>query len=134
MTPKRSRDSLKQAQSRNVLGMEFLPYWVLKLRINARLGQNLWIQLSSASTLASTQEESGVGVLMDHFWFCLPHQSARPKVMHPDTQQPLHHKDKTSQPQCQRVDSQPVDPSTDSSPLPRPFWDSLIKWKRWLIK
>ncbi len=43
---------------------------------------------------------------MDHFWFSLRNQSARPEMVHPDTQQPRHHKGKTSQPQCQRMDSQ----------------------------
>lgn len=60
------------------------------------------------------------------------------KTTHPDTQQqPLRYKDKTSRPQCQRVDNQLGDQSPNSSaftllfPLSHPFWDSLIKYKRW---
>lgn len=67
-------------------------------------------------------------------------QSATPinlKMMHPATQQPLRREDKTPQPRCRRVDNQLVDQSPNSSfpfALPRlaPFWDSLIKPKRWL--
>ncbi len=61
---------------------------------------------------------SGVKVLMDHLRFSLRHPSARPKMMHPDTQQPRHHEDKTSQPQCQRDDNQLMDQSPNSSSLP----------------
>lgn len=60
------------------------------------------------------------------------------KMMHPDTQQPLCYKDKTSRPLWQHVDNQLGDQSPNSSaltllppPLPHLFWDSLIKCERW---
>ncbi len=34
---------------------------------------------------------SGAKVVMDHFWFSLRRPSARPKITHPDTQQPRRH-------------------------------------------
>lgn len=64
---------------------------------------------------------SGVKVLIDHFWFSLRHFSARPKMMPPDTQQPLRNEDKPPQPPCQHADSQLKDQSSNSSFLLSPF-------------
>lgn len=75
---------------------------------------------------------------MDHFSFFLRHPLARPKVMQPDTQLPLHDKDKTSQPQCQHVDNRLIDhlliphSFTLPAPLPHPPEDSLTKYKHLL--
>lgn len=63
---------------------------------------------------------SGVKVLIKYFWFSLRHPSARPEVMHSDTQQPRPRKDQTSQPKCQSADNAHVfisSPFTLSSPL-----------------
>lgn len=66
---------------------------------------------------------SGVKVLIKYFWFSLRHPSARPELMHSDTQQPRPRKDQTSQPKCQSADNAHVfisSPFTLSSPLLRP--------------
>ncbi len=93
-------------------------------------------QSTVGSTGSADLRSSGVKVLMDHFWFSLRHPSARPKMVHPDTQQPRHHEDRTSQLQCEHVDNQLMDQSTNSSSLHSPllhrFWDSLIKLNRQL--
>lgn len=82
---------------------------------------------------------SGVKVPMDHFWFSLQHPSARPPIVQPDTHQtrPIkteHHSLCVSVLTTSSWISVLIPPPlTFPLPLPHPFWDSLTKWKSWLM-